>query len=125
MDEQEFAPGVPTGEDTPLELDEEEEALAEQGQRSRRQQRSMQQKQAHDLGIGTIRLITEDGKGGIIAQFDSPEEAYFRVDDIEEESALSERGLLPGRIVQFFKEQTDIGIRARDIVFLDRMQQRY
>ena len=76
------------------------------------------QTQIRSIGIGTIRLLSDDGRGGLILQFDTKEEAYFRIEDVESKDVG--RGYLKGRIVQYAKEQTDIGVRAREIVVLDQ-----
>lgn len=109
------------GEAAPGPRDAEEGGLGE-GERPeaepRRTRRRAMQKSLSDMGIGTITLVSDDGRGGIISLFDSKEEAYFQVEDIE--SQVTEQAHLRGRIVQFAKEHTKIGIRARDIIFLDQ-----
>jgi cold shock CspA family protein len=72
-----------------------------------------------EVGLGMVQLLSKDGKAGVIEQLDGSGEAYFDVTDLTSEFDASQ---LQGRIVQFVKERSETGLRARRITVLDVAQ---
>jgi len=69
--------------------------------------------EAPKVGIGTIKWFDEAERFGFIEQ-EGDEDVYFDLDDIAADVAALE----PDQMVQFIKETTDIGPRAKKIVIL-------
>jgi len=73
--------------------------------------------------IGTVDLVGQKG-AGVITPWDRSEgeKVYFHIDDFADEIDTSNPERLKGLIVQFVKEPTESGPRARKITILDRLE---
>lgn len=71
--------------------------------------------------IGTVDMVGKKG-AGVITPWDRSEgeKVYFHIDDFADEIDTSAPEQLKGLIVQFVKEPTESGLRARKITILDR-----
>lgn len=72
-------------------------------------------KKESDIGIGTIRVLSDNREGGIIKELGSDEEVMFHVQDFGEQVDPQS---LEGMMVQYIRQNTDIGPRAKDITVI-------
>lgn len=75
--------------------------------------------------IGTVEVVGKEGTSGVIRPWDSKgERVYFNVEDFAEEIDTADLERLRGLIVQFVKQPSETGLRARRITVLDREEAR-
>jgi hypothetical protein len=72
-------------------------------------------KKESDVGVGTIKLLSDNQEGGIITELGSDEELLFHVQDFGEQvDPLN----LEGMMVQYIRQDTDVGPRAKGITVI-------
>ena len=72
-------------------------------------------KKESDIGIGTVKVLSDNMEGGIISELGSDEEVMFHVQDFGEQV---DPGNLEGMMVQYVRQDTDLGPRAKGITVI-------
>lgn len=72
-------------------------------------------KKVSDIGIGTVKVLSDNQEGGIIRELGTDEEVLFHVQDFGEE--VDPQGL-EGMVVQYVRLDTDVGPRAKGITVI-------
>ncbi len=88
----------------------------------RKEPRRTRKARASRIGIGVVRSLSKDGLAGMISPLDGSEELYFDLSDDRyvdpEEIELQEK-----QIVQYIKEISERGPRAKGLVVLDEEEE--